>query len=265
MENDLFTPKAFAIAKKKMYALRTNEMEKEFFDIFSSFVENGTWVSAPANDNQLLVVNMRGGCWIAIYSSMEARVRGESKDVITTDINKFIDVVYDNPRLMGIVVDPNKEPYLISRKTIHQYTKRKDSRLQIRDWGSGIPNFNKDDIMVEEELLDFGIDIILEHYLSKQSCQLIEENRGVNGFPNIVYQKNNQLYMMKVFAGVLPNRPTCTKEQKEFYISHCNKFNAKCVIASVSIGSSDEERKKAGLALVGDGYNMCINEVVELN
>ena len=82
---------------------------------------------------------------------------------------------------------------------------------------------------------------------------------------NIVYQKNNQLYMMKVFVGVLPNRPTCTKEQKDFYISHCNKFNAKCVIASISICSSDEERKKAGLALVGDGYNMCINEVIELN
>jgi len=265
MEVDLFTPKFFAQAKDKMYSLRTYDAEEEFFKVFSLFVENGTWVSAPSNEKKLVTVWMRGGYWIAIYSSINGRVNGDSKDVITTDINKFIDIVYENPRLMGIVVDPNKEPYLISRKAIHKFTKRKDPRLEIRDWGVGIPNYSKKDIMVEEEMLDFGIDIILDHYLAKKPCQLLEENRGVEGFPNLVYKKGEQLYMMKVLVDVLPNQPRLSKERKDFYLYHCNKFNAKCVVASVSISSSDEQRKNEGLALIGDGYNMRINDVAELN
>lgn len=260
----LFSPKGFGEAKKRMYALRTVESERTFYKIFAELVESGAWVSAPVNDKQLVISPFRGGHYIAIYSDMNARVAGDSKDVITTDINKFIDILYDNPHLLGIVVDPNKDPFLINRKTIHKLTVRKDPRLQIKDWGAGIPNYTEKDLMTEEELLDFGMDVVGEHYIAKNGFTILETHTGVNGFPNYALEKDGVVYLMKVAVGIT-DKPILTQQDREFYLSACKRFNAKCLYAPLAIVSSDEERAAKGIALYGDGYYANFSDVEELN
>lgn len=127
------SPLSFGEAKRRAYTLKTNEAIGKFYEIFAEMVKNGAWVNAPANGSQLVIASCRDGYYIAIYSDMNGRVAGDSKDVIATDINKFIDVLYDNPRLHGIMIDPNKDPCIISRKEINDHTVRKDPHLQVKD------------------------------------------------------------------------------------------------------------------------------------
>lgn len=147
-----FTIKNFSAAKDKMIHEESNVARRHFYELFAEMVENRTWVSAPINDKQLLVLPFRGGYYISIYSDINKRTLGESKDVVTSDINVFIDSLYNNPHLLGIVIDPNQDPVLVSRREINGLTIRKDPRLQIKDWGTGIPIYSEKDLMVEEEL-----------------------------------------------------------------------------------------------------------------
>jgi hypothetical protein len=262
--NHLFSSKGLAIAKRRMIQEVTNIARKDFYELFAGMVENKSWVSAPVNDKQLLILPFRGGYYISIYSDMNNRRPGESRDVITADINIFIDCLFDNPHLLGIVVDPNQDPVLISRKEINGLTIRKDPRLQIKDWGVGIPKYTERDLMVEEELLDFGIDVIEEHFVNKNGYEILEINRGADGFPNFALRKNGILYLMKVDAAVT-NKPTLTREKREFYVNSCRRFNAKCLYAPLALISSDPERAEAGIALCGDGFHANFTGVEELN
>ena len=117
-----FSPKLFGELKNKMCTEKTQEAMEKFYDVFALMVKDGAWVNAPVNDMNLVVSEFRGGEYLAIYSCLDNRVKGDSKDIMAIDINKFIDVLYENPSLLGIVVDPNKEPFLINRRAIHELT-----------------------------------------------------------------------------------------------------------------------------------------------
>ena len=248
-----FSPESFAIAKRRVCALRTEETIKIFYDIFALMVKEGTWINAPINDRQIVYSRFRGGYYIAIYSSMENRVAGDSKDVIVTDINKFIDALYENPRVLGIIVDPNKEPYIISRKAIHELTDRKDPRLVQKDWGIGIPEYNEKDLMVPEEYLDFGMQVMEDYYIPQNGFKILETCYAVGTFPNLALQKNGEIYLVKVDCSI-GEKPTYTEEERAYYLSACKRFGAKCLYASVVINPKDEERASKKLGLYGDGY-----------
>lgn len=171
-----FSSLNFGEAKRRMCVLKTREAINKFYEIFSELVKNGSWVSAPVNGNQLVISPFRGGHYIAIYSDMYGRIPGDSKDVITLDINKFIDILYDNPHLLGIVVDPNKDPFLINRKAINDLTVRKDPLLQVKDWGNGIPSYTeKDEInpYYEWDICFLGFSQYLINRLNLQRCNTV--------------------------------------------------------------------------------------------
>lgn len=257
-----FTAERFALAKNRMCALRTEEATVEFYKVLALLVKNGTWINAPINNRQIVISKFRGGNYIAIYSSLENRVASDSKDVIATDINKFIDVLYENPRLLGIVVDPNKEPFVINRKAIHHFTDRKDPRIVKKDWGNGIPQYTEKDLMVPEEFLDFGMQVIEDYFIHKNGYTILEANYGVETFPNFALQRNAEIYLVKVECAV-GEEPMYSEKERDFYLAACKRFNAKCVYASVIIASTDEERASKRLALYGDGYytNYHVDEV----
>ncbi len=261
--NYIFSAKGFGEAKRIMCDLQTDEAVDRFYEIFADLVKNHSWVAAPINGNQLVILPFRGGHYIAIYSDMNGRVAGDSKDVINVDINKFIDVLYANPHLLGLVVDPNNDPFMINRKGIHNLTVRKDPRLEIKDWGAGIPEYTEKDLMVEEELLDFGMDIVRDHYIAKNGFTILESHTGVTAFPNYALKKNGELYLLKVDVGVT-NKPTLSDQDKAFYLSSCKRFNAKCLYAPIALVSTDEERAKNGIALCGDGYYANFSDVEEI-
>ena len=260
---DIFS-EPFALAKKKMCELRTNEATQEFYQTFVNLVKCGTWINAPINERKIVIKKIRGGHYIAIYSSLRNRVTGDSKDVITTDINKFIDALYENPRLLGIVVDPSKDPFIINRKAIHFLTDRKDPRLVQKDWGKGIPNYTENDLMVPEELLDFGMQVVEDYFLKDSGFTILETNYGIETFPNFALQKNGQIFLLAVEVAV-GERPICSLRNKDFYLASCKRFNARCLYAPIGLVPIDKERAANKLALYGDGYNIIFSGVEELN
>lgn len=254
--------------KAKMYKTRSHEDEQRFLKRFVEGVKNKEWINMPINGQhpkiEFVNKNIRGGYYLAIYSGMDGRVPGDSQSILTFDISRVIEIMYSNPRLLGIVFDPNKDPYCLSRKTISRITEIKDPRLQVKEWGTGIPEYSQNDLMTNEELLDFAMETLENNFLSENGYDVIDEYKGVEGFPNFVLRKEGQLYMMKVSALISPNTSQITPKDKAFYLEHSNKFNAKCLHASVTFCSGDPERAKRGIALCGDGYNVSIDFVEEI-
>lgn len=261
---DPFEIKAFSEAKRKMCLLKTGESMDDFFKVFASIVQSGEWVSAPTNNKQLVTKDFRGGTYLAIYSSLANRLAEDSKDTITTDINKFIDIIYENPCLLGLVVDPNKEPFLINRRAIHELTNRKDPRMIKKDWGVGIPTYDSKDLMVEEELLDFGMQIVEDFYINKHGFTILEKSFGTRCFPNFALQKDGVLYFVKVDVGIV-DRPVINQNKKDFFLAACKRFNAKCLYSPIGIVPSDEIRATKKIALYGDAYHIDFAGVEELN
>ncbi len=259
--------RAFGEAKKQAYALKSEEAVDKFYECFAELVKNHAKVFAPINDAEelnLVISTFRGGKYIAIYSDVEGCDAGDAEHMAITDINRFIDCLYAYPDLQGIVVDPNKDPFYISRKQIHFSTVRKDPRLGEKDWGRGIPEYMEEDLKTPEELLDFGMEIIEEYFIEDEGYHVLESNRVMEGFPNYALEKDGNLYLMKVKVSVL-EVPVLSQEEKEFYCSACEQYNAKCLYAPIVIASTDSERADKGIALYGDGYRLRYLDVEELN
>lgn len=261
-----YTPLCFAKAKEKMCQLKTNESIFEFYKTFAALVKDGAWVSAPSIDKKIRTVTFRGGEYIPIYSKTYNYKADNSNSILVTDINKFIDMLYENPKILGIVLDPDNEPFLINRRAIHELTIRKDIRLQQKNWGQGIPMYTEKDIMVSEELLDFGMQVVEDYYIKNNGFTILETNFSPNCFPHFALQKNGKIYLLVVKVAI-GDRPSFTEREKKFYISNSNKFHAKakCLCAPIGIVSSDAGRAKEKLALYGDGFYVDFNGVIELN
>ena len=162
------------------------------------------------------------------------------------------------------MVDPNKEPFLINRRAIHELTVRKDPRMVKKDWGEGIPTYKTKDLMVEEELLDFGMQIVEDFYISKEGFIVLEKNFGANCFPNFALQKNEVMYFLKVDVGIV-DRPVINQNKKDFFLDACKRFNAKCLYAPIGLVPADEARAAKKVALYGDAYHVDFAGVEELN
>lgn len=241
--------------KEKLIEDRTSAAYHDFWNKFVLTVNSDEWLAMPTNNDNdsyaLQIKDHKGEHYIVVYSGMNGSA-GESKTIINTSIRKIITTLYNNPHLHGIVLDPNKNPYYIRREEISQRTNMKDPRRQERDWGEGIPSCKPSDIMSQEELLVFAMQVIADNYIEEENYSIIDLSYGIEGFPNFVLKKDDQLYMMKVDVGVTPNVPTYSVKDKNFYLSVCKKFNAICLYASVSIESLDQVRAAHGLVLCGD-------------
>ena len=250
----LSDPQNLAEAKKRMQILHTDESIDTLYDFLEEIIENDTWISAPMNDHHFISVPFRGGQYLPMYSGMAGRDPSDSKEIINLSISKLIDILYDNPHLLGIIIDPQKDPFPVDRKIINKISKKKDPRQHRRYWGCGIPDYTPKDLMTGEELLRFGMDIIVERYLTKQGYIISETNYGTQGFPNFVLNKDGELFLLKVSVSI-SQHIGLSKEEEEFCLSTCEEFKAKCLFASIVLIPMDEERDAKRIALYGDEYD----------
>lgn len=124
-----------------------------------------------------------------------------------------------------------------------------------RNWGSGIPEYSKSDLMTSEELYDFALDIVVQFEIKAHDCyKLLDCNPSKDSFPSIVAEAKGKLIFILVEADVAPKMPKLTSERKEAFIKHCKKFNALAFYAPVGFGACDSERFDKSLALKGDAY-----------
>ena len=244
--------------KQNCVQLNTPSAENMFFNRFFEIVDRNEMLSCPVNGEhshmEFHPIDYFGGYFLAVYSSLAARKPEDSKTVLTIPASSVIKMLYDSPQYSGIIVDPNSNPKYIPKQLIHSYTKYKNPRLEIKDWGVGIPQYTKSDLKIKEELIDFGFEIIEKFYIEKQGYEILEHYPMPRVIPHYALRKNGKLYFMQIDVGVYPDLPKLRESSKRSILAACNRFGAIGLFASIQIESGDKERANAAIALCGDGF-----------
>ena len=128
-----------------------------------------------------------------------------------------------------------------------------------KDWGFGIPNYTREDIMTSSELLNFAMQIVFDYELKPSGYEIVASNDDINKTPNFIVKKDGQLFFIVVKAAIAPDMPTLNDDEKRYIKTNANKYDAKVFFAPVGFASTDADRFSKGLALRGDGFysNYC--------
>ena len=236
----------------------TPENNKAFADFFRSMVDDNTQVyttAKAANGGYAIdTAEHTGNVYVVMFSDSGKVEKKEGSSTCTIGISNLIDSCYANPHIMGIVINPNDNPVYMQRKDLQVLSGKEDPRLVSRDWGAGIPEYSENDLMVAEEAIDFAMEIVAAYGLEKEGYELIEANNGLTAFPNFVVKKNGKMYFVSVDVALAPKMPKLSKDLIPKLIEVAEPYDAGILYAPVSFASADEERAKAGLALVGDEF-----------
>lgn len=245
--------------KNDMLSLGTENSAIEFSEALTEAVNTGLEVYIPVHRVEggwCTELNAHcGEIFPVMFSDHEkAVVRPKDGKLIKQDINALIDAVFKNPRLAGFVIDPGPEAVYVNRKQIDALTGRKDPRLAEREWGSGIPvEYSSSDLAVVEELMDIAVDMVSDYALS-HGYGIFETHRSPVYIPNLILGKDDKLYFAAIEIAIAPKMPELSAQKAEALRGFAKKANADCLYAAVGIGSADNERFAAGLALCGDKY-----------
>jgi hypothetical protein len=111
------------------------------------------------------------------------------------------------------------------------------------------------DIMTEDDIHDFGINIVAEHS-QKDGFELVSINKDRKYNPQIVAKKNDQLAFIVVRTACYPNKGSLDDEALlEKLISHADQHSAICYFASVGIANSKGRTEdEISIPLKGAGF-----------
>ena len=124
-----------------------------------------------------------------------------------------------------------------------------------KDWGKGIPSYNKDDIMTDDEIYDFALDFFTAHEVIKHKYEPIKAIENKHDIPSMILRIDGKLSFILIECMVAPRFPHITRASKHNLLYQSKKFNATSYYAPIGIGSYDKERFDSSLALKGDKYN----------
>lgn len=121
-------------------------------------------------------------------------------------------------------------------------------------WGVGVPNYTAQDLMTEEELLDFGIQIVLQYGTKTDGYEIVSVNNKKDCFPNIVLKKGDDTYFVLVKTDEVHCQPVLSDEVRQRISKHAQNLGAIPLFASVGIGACDPERFEKRLMLRNDAF-----------
>lgn len=241
------------------------ENQKIFAKTISSYVENGTWVHMPIHQDEkgyrLKIIESRGKHYAAMCSD-ESEVKKDSEfNIVVTDINKLIEPVFQNKYIDGIVINPyttvlclDKE-FLLKCLLHAKYPEQRIMGSHPRNWGEGIPSYNKNDLMTASEIQNFSLHTVLDNDKDiKNNFTLVSVCDYPSAMPSLILKSENGFAFVYIKGYTSLTEPTLTNEERETLSSLGNKYNAQCYFATVGFLSTDPERFNAGLALRGDGF-----------
>lgn len=127
-----------------------------------------------------------------------------------------------------------------------------------KDWGTGIPVYNKDDELTRGELFEMAVNLVIDEEVNAKGYELVATSYEEESIPNIVFRKEaeGRLMMIDVEAAVSPNYVGMDNQLHGIMLDQAKKFDARAYFASVSFGSRDKDRFNASLLLRGDDYNI---------
>ena len=212
-----------------------------------------------AHGYQLRILENQGKAYAAMNSdNSEVKTPGS---IVMTDINKLLSPVFENPAIGGIVIDPDTTSLCLDKGFIlkcilHGYlSEQNNAGSPQRDWGTGIPNYSKADLMTEGEMLNFAMHTVLDREEAFSKLTPISACDHPEAIPNLIFENNGHFVFVVVKGYRAEEAPSLTLEDKNKLLSYCTRFNAQCYYAPVGFRSAtDIERFNACLALKGDGF-----------
>ena len=247
-------------ALSNFYKLQTYESQTEFFKKFRESVDNKLIVFVPVikvNGQIFLCIFEKRGQQHGIMFSDETRISHKFNEdrILKIDIPTFLNILYNDSHLQGMAIDPDSpDSICITRSILPEVSGIPDPRRMPKNWGKGIPKYEKNDLMTDTELFDFAMQIIRDYELHQNGYEIIDEYISQSLSPNFIAMKNGKKYYITVKADIAPNIPKLTLKEKMDVQAIARRADAIACFASVSIGSSDMDRFNASLALCGDGF-----------
>lgn len=227
----------------------------KFIQALGKVIDNGESVYIPCkreeNSDKIIIYNDYGLNYIELFT--DPAMNRYSVEVISADINEIIDILYENKNLNGIVFDADNGKLEITREQISECSNRIDPRLEPKNWGVGIPKYEPNDIMTDDEIFSMGMDTTIS-YLIDNGYKVLDVINNYRIISNILAVKDNQKYVIDIDTTIAPNIPQQSIEDKNKLIKFCQDNASIPLYVPISYGSSDRERLAKKLALVGDEF-----------
>ena len=262
--------RALAALKKGANADTVSEMN----DALCECILNGTWVNmiTYGREAQGYRAEMRtagnGEIYAAWYTGPD-EIRTPKYSLMITDINKLLDMMYSNPGIAGMVINPDTEAIFLRKEHLlsillhSQYSDQQLPNDPPRDWGKGIPGYSPDDLMTEGMLLNFAMEVILG-FLQKEDYEIITTCDNPDVTANIIAQKEDDVCLIAVQGYCAEEEPDISPAKKSKMLEYKSRYHTKCFYAPVSFRSSDEARFNQCLALRGDGFFVRFSGLTEI-
>lgn len=241
------------------------ENQKNFAKTICSYVENGTWVHMPIHQDEkgfrLKIIESRGKHYAAMCSD-ESEVKKDSEfDIAVTDINKLIEPVFQNEHIDGIVINPyttvlclDKE-FLLKCLLHAKYPEQRIMGSHPRNWGEGIPSYNKNDLMTQGEIQNFALHTVLDNDKEiADKFDIVSVCDYPNAMPSIVLRSATNFAFLYVKGYSALTEPALSEQEYNELLALGKKYNAETYFATVGFFSTDPARFEAELALRGDGF-----------
>ncbi len=135
---------------------------------------------------------------------------------------------------------------------VHMFWKRKKENT----WPEGIPVYGETDLMHEPDLFELAMRAVRVFTLIPDGYKILAVFSDIDQIPNYVCEKNGEKVFVIVRAGIAPDMPRLSVEEKKAILAHAAKFGFKSFFAPASIGSCDPKRLEAGLMLKNDKYHI---------
>ncbi len=187
--------------------------------------------------------------------------KDEGYNITVTDINKLIESVFQSEQIDGIVINPytmvlclDKE-FLLKCLLHAKYPEQKIMGSAPRNWGEGLPSYNKNDLMTEGEIQNFALNTLLHNDKDiTDKFSLVSVCGCPSAMPSIILKAENKFAFIYVKGFVSLTEPVLSEQEKSELINLGEKYNAETYFATVGFLSTDPERFEAELALRGDGF-----------
>lgn len=259
------TPPTLDVAKELLYQEYSVENIRTFAESFLNYANNNKPVPTYfqiKNDTRLYTLLNRGIVYNAIASCRELESPHPECTTIEMDINYVISSIFGSSNVGGLAIDPFQPIGLYLPKDmllkilVHgMYEDQKNGGCENRDWGIGIPDYTEDDLMTEGELLNFAMQMVIDHDLNKNGYTIVSATDNTNAIANIVAKKDGEYHFIAVTGYCDNEEPEIDLERKLRLQSLGDMFNANCYYAPVGFRSaSDLLRFNKCLALKGDAF-----------
>lgn len=210
-----------------------------------------------SNDSYLSIKDYGNEYFVVFTNKYQALLfsNNTSSLVEISFTNLIVQLLLNYKSISGINLDRSTTGLIIETPKILNkiFGTRDVYQTNIKDWGEGIPEYNNNQLMNNEMILDFGIQAVGQ-YLIKEKYTILHLANKLDSIINVICLKDNKIVFIIVESAIAPIMPNLTEGKKQEALELAFHYGADLFYAPVSFGSTDGERFNQSIALQGDSY-----------